>query len=108
MCDITGRDLTRFFRLWGGFYTPFDDEVDDYGKKRITVTQTQIDRTIADIKAKGYPEVDEKIEYICDANWKVFKNRLPVQPGTATKSGTKITMKGWQNVLLTKFIRMKN
>lgn len=98
MCDITGRDLTRFFRLWG-FYTPFDDEVDDYGKKRITVTQTQIDRTIADIKAKGYPEVDEKIEYICDANWKVFKNRLPVQPGTATKSGTKITMKGWQNVV---------
>lgn len=98
MCDVTGRDLTRFFRLWG-FYSPFDDEVDDYGKKRITITQTQIDRTIADIKAKGYPEVDEKIEYICDANWEVFKNRLQVQAGTATKSGSSITMTGWKNVV---------
>lgn len=98
MCDVTQTDLTDFFRKWG-YLSPFDREIDDYGKTRIVITQTQIDQAIADIKAKNYPTLTEKMEYICDSNWEVFKNQLPVQQGTATKSGKTITMNGWKNAV---------
>lgn len=98
MCDITKTDLTGFFGKWG-YLQPFDQTVDDYGQKRLQVTQTQIDRTFAEIKAKGYPIIIDKIEYICDANLEIFKNRSSVQTGTASKNGTTITMTDWKNVV---------
>lgn len=98
MCEITQTDLTEFFIKWG-YLSPVDMEIDDYGKRRITITQAQIDETIAGIKAKNYPILAEKMEYICDSNWQIFRDKLSVQQGTATKSGTKITMTGWKNVV---------
>ena len=97
MCDITQQDLTAFFRKWG-YLSPFDQTIDDYGNARILITQSQIDETVAGIKSKNYPPLTEKMEYICDSNWEVFKNRLSVQQGTATKSGARITMLNWKNV----------
>ncbi len=98
MCDITRTDLTPFFRKWG-YLTPFDQEIDDYGKARVTITQSQADKTIADIATKNHPLLTEKMEYICDSNWEIFKHRLAVQQGSATKNGTKITMTNWENVV---------
>lgn len=98
MCDITRTDLTDFFRRWG-FLSVFDAEVDDYGKKRVTITQKMIDDTVSEIKVKNHPEVTDPFEYICDANWELFKNRLPVQKGTAVKNGKNITLSGWKNVV---------
>ncbi|RNC63845.1 M60 family metallopeptidase [Proteiniphilum sp. X52] len=98
MCDVTRTDLTGFFRKWG-YLSPFDQTIDDYGNARILITQSQIDRTVADIKAKNYPLLSEKVEYICDSNWEVFKNRLPVKAGSTTKSGKTITMTGWKNAV---------
>lgn len=97
VCDIAQADLTDFFRKWG-YLSPFDGEIDDYGKRRFLLEQNRIDKAVAEIKAKNYPSAGEKIEYICDSNWKVFKDRLPVRQGTAVKSGKTITMTGWQNV----------
>ncbi len=98
ICDITETDLTRFFTRWG-YLSPFDDELDDYGKRRFTVTRKQVDDLIAEIGAKNYAPVTEAIEYICDSNWQLFRDKLPVQKGTATKNGAKITMSGWKNVV---------
>lgn|SRR3712207_1636623 len=98
MCDIAQADLTDFFKRWG-YLSPFDSEIDDYGKIRVVIDQSQIDRTIAAVKEKNYLPLIEKIEYISDSNWKIFRDRLPVRQGTAIKSGKNITMNGWQNVV---------
>lgn len=97
MCEITNKDLTDFFKKWG-YLTPFNQIIDDYGERRVEITQAQIDAVIADIKSKNYPPLDDKMEYICDSNWQVFRDKLPVQQGTASKSGKSITMNGWKNV----------
>ena len=98
ICDITETDLIRFFTRWG-YLSPFDDELDDYGKRRFTVTRKQVDDLIAEIGAKNYTPVTEAIEYICDSNWQLFRDKLPVQKGTATINGAKITTSGWKNVV---------
>lgn len=64
----------------------------------VKITQAQIDKTLAEIKAMGLPKVTDKIEYICDSNWQTFKNGASVQQGTAAKNGTTITLSGWKNV----------
>lgn len=91
-------DRWGFFYKWG-YLSPYDKVIDDYSTSHFLITQNQIDNVINEIKSKNYPALTDKMEYICDSNWEVFKNRLPLQPGTATKSGTNITMKGWQNVV---------
>lgn len=98
MCEITNKDLTYFFQKWG-YLTPFKQTIDDYGQREVEITQTQIDQTIDDIKLKNYPLLTDKIEYICDSNWQVFRDKLSVQQGTATKNGTTITISGWKNVV---------
>lgn len=98
VCDVTETNLTRFFKKWG-YLKPFDGVINDYGEGRLTVTQKQIDEVIAEIEAKNYPEVTDMIEYISDSNWTIFKDKLPIQKGTASMSGPTIEMKNWQNVV---------
>jgi len=98
MCALTRSDLTDFFRQWG-YLTPFDAEVDDYGTGRVTITQSQIDQLVNEIKAANYSPVTEKIAYICDSNWEMFRDKKSLQAGAANKSGLTITTTGWQNVV---------
>lgn len=98
MCEITQTDLTGFFSRWG-YLTPVDETIDDYGEEKLTITQNQIDQLINEIKNKNYASMTEKIEYICDSNWEIFKKRLPVQTGNASKNGSVITMNNWGNVV---------
>ncbi|MDD4777222.1 MAG: M60 family metallopeptidase [Fermentimonas sp.] len=97
MCDVTQTDLTDFFGKWG-YLSPYDKIIDDYGEGRFTITQNQIDKTTDEIKAKNYPLPTGKLEYICDSNVDVFKNRQQVKKGTVTVNSTTFTMKGWENV----------
>ncbi len=98
MCEVTETNLTRFFIRWG-YLVPFDKDIEHYGVRRITVTQKQIDDLIAEIESKNYAPMTEMIEYICDANWELFRDKLSVQAGTATKNHDHITMNGWKNVV---------
>jgi hypothetical protein len=98
MCDITQTDLIDFFSKWG-YLTPYDEVIDDYGSGQFLITQNQIDKVIAEVKAKNYPLLTDKAEYICDSNVSIFKNRLQVRKGAAKVSGTTLTMTGWENVV---------
>lgn len=98
MSDITKTDLIGFFKKWG-YLSEFDKELDDYGKARFTVEKDDIDKTIAYVKGKGYPDISEKLEYICDSNWEIFRDKKAVQKGTATVSGTSVEMSNWKNVV---------
>lgn len=46
LADAVLEDITEFFTK-SGFLTPIDQDIDDYCKKRYTVTQQMIDETIA-------------------------------------------------------------
>ena len=62
---------------------------------------SQIGRHHHDSRVDVYKRqpVTEAIEYICDSNWQLFRDKLPVQKGTATINGAKITTSGWKNVV---------
>ena len=51
MC-IRDRNVLDFFTKWG-FLTPVDKELDDYGKKQLTVTQDMIDALKQKVNALG-------------------------------------------------------
>lgn len=92
-----GYDLTDFFTKWG-FFEPIDIKKDDYGEKRILVTEdmaTNAKQRIADL---GLPKPTGTVEYICDLNADYYKNNNSIIKGTAQREGAKITMTGWKNV----------
>ncbi len=97
-CEVTQKDLTDFFKKWG-MLSPIDREIDDYGKGQLTITQAEIDNLISEIQSKGYEKPDAGINYICDANWEIFKNQATIVKGTATHSGKQFTMSNWENVV---------
>lgn len=64
VCEIAQEDLTDFFRIWG-FFEPLNNYiVNDYGEHKMTVYQSDINKTLAEI-AK-YPVKNREIIFIED------------------------------------------
>lgn len=74
VCNTGKMDMTDFFVAWG-FLRPIDNEINDYGVKRVRITQPQIDALIAEIKAKNYPAPVYRVEEITDKNYKSYINQ---------------------------------
>lgn len=99
ICSLTAQaNLLDFFEKWG-FLTPVDTEVDDYGIKKIAVTQADIDALKARVEALGYAKPDVALEYITDNTVDCYKNKAGVVSGSASRSGNTVTVTGWQNVV---------
>lgn len=97
-----GLDLTDFFVKWG-FLKPGTYKFNDtYTDGEVTVTETQINTLKNRIKTLGYSSPQHKLEYLCDENLEVYKKNATVVTGTATRSGSKLSMSGWQNVAVYK------
>ncbi|MCP1302238.1 M60 family metallopeptidase, partial [Chryseobacterium sp. S0630] len=81
-CDAVQEDLTGFFTKTG-FLKPINKSVDDYGIGQLTITQAQIDATIASIKSKNYQQpVSPVMNYISARSLAAFRNLLPVSGQT--------------------------
>ncbi|MBO7119734.1 MAG: leucine-rich repeat protein [Bacteroidaceae bacterium] len=63
-CQVAGEDLTDFFRIWGFFEPLTNYTVNDYGAHSMTVTQADIDATLAEIAQ--YPTKNFEILFIED------------------------------------------
>ena len=64
VCEIVQEDLTDFFTIWG-FFEPLNNYiVNDYGEHKMTVYQSDINKTLAEI-AK-YPTKNREIIFIED------------------------------------------
>lgn len=64
VCEVAQEDLTDFFRIWG-FFEPLNNYiVNDYGEHKMTVYQSDINKTLAEI-AK-YPVKNREIIFIED------------------------------------------
>lgn len=67
-CALANLNLLDFFRTWG-FLTPVDRTFNDYGNKRFTITQEQIDALVTEITGKNYPmPAHNNIHEITDTN----------------------------------------
>lgn len=71
VCDFSHIDFTSFFEDWG-FLTPVDKTFSDYGTKRFTITQAQVDELKKEIASKGYPEAPGNLFEITDDNYGSF------------------------------------
>lgn len=97
--EMAGYDLTDFFEKWGFFREVNRDEV-DYGKAHFEITQEMAASARNEVKGKRLPDISGiALEYITDNNWEIFKEQSEVVEGTAAKSGNRISMKNWQNVV---------
>lgn len=96
---LSGYNLLDFFEKWG-FLTPVDVEIDDYGKGMMTVTQARIDEIKQRVNALGLPKPDVALEYISDNTWELYKGKPAIVRGTASRSGDKLMMDGWRNVVV--------
>ena len=94
--QIAKLDLAEFFTKWG-FLTPVNQQVDDYAKGQMVITQEEADAIRA--KTSAYSKPAHNFEYICEHNIDIYKKDAAIQKGTATRAGNKITMTGWQNAV---------
>lgn len=112
---ISGMNLLDFFTKWG-FLTPVDKELDDYGKKQLTVTQDMIDALKQKVNALGGTRPDVALEYISDNTYELYKTKPAIIKGenathapktftvgsgdnAMTYNGETITIKNWTNVV---------
>ena len=64
-CEAAQEDLTEFFRAYGCFVPVDGTFVGDYTNSKYYLTQEEIDKAIAEVKAKGYP-INNKPLFIND------------------------------------------
>lgn len=112
---ISSMNLLDFFTKWG-FLTPVDKELDDYGKKQLTVTQDMIDALKQKVNALGGTQPDVALEYISDNTYELYKTKPAIIKGenathspktftvgsgdnAVTYNGETITIKNWTNVV---------
>lgn len=63
VCEVAQEDLTDFFTAWG-FFEPCQLVIDDYGVRNLTVSQDDIDRTLAEISQ--YTKKNREILFVED------------------------------------------
>ena len=67
VCRISGLNMLDFFEKWG-FLTPVDTELNDYGTKKFTVTESQITALEEEISKEGYAMPHKDVHLIQEDN----------------------------------------
>ena len=68
VCEVAQEDLTDFFRIWGFFESLSNYTINDYGEYHLTVLQSDIDKTLAEISK--YPKnreilfIEDRADYV--------------------------------------------
>lgn len=98
---VSGYNLIDFFTKWG-FLRAVDEDMLEYERKRrIKITQAQIDAVkqriaaIPGIKSLGAVP----LHYISDRTVEQFRTKAAIVRGTATRDDRVITLLNWQNVV---------
>lgn len=76
-CDSAKLNLLPFFEK-AGMLKPINAYVADYGSGWNKISQQMIDNLKKYVAAKGYPDINEEINYINAYNYNVYSNKLPL------------------------------
>lgn len=71
VCRVGNRNMLDFFDKWG-YLKAVDTSINDYGSKRLVITQKQIDDFKAEINSKNYPKPTIEVHTLTDENYKSF------------------------------------
>lgn len=80
-CDAAQEDLTEYFRLWGFFIPCKELHFGDYTNYYVSLTEAEIEKAIAEVKAKNYPE-NLQIMFVEDRQ--IQRERTDIWAHTAT------------------------
>ncbi|MBQ1254113.1 MAG: M60 family metallopeptidase [Alistipes sp.] len=69
-CDVAKEDLTEFFEKWG-FFTVCDEIIDDYGNKRLLITEDMV-KQIKDHAAQYPKPTKQNLWFISNYNLQKF------------------------------------
>lgn len=72
VCNLSKTNMLDFFKKWG-FLTPINATINDYGNRKLIITQQDVDALIAEIEAKNYEKPVKDITLIRDDNFNDFK-----------------------------------
>ena len=99
VCDVAGEDLTGFFEAWG-FLSPIDQDISDYGTRRMTITEEQVSELKDYIAERPYGNPSGMLRYITDSTVDLYRSGDRVKTGTGRREGNNFTMEGWENVVV--------
>jgi len=71
VCNTGKMNMIEFFEEWG-FLRPIDRVINDYGDKKLKITQEQIDELKAEINAKNYPKPEIKVQDLTDLTYRQY------------------------------------
>ena len=94
--DLTKTDLSEFFGFWG-FLQPGSGTVSEYGTANVTLTQSMVNNVTSHIRQYELPK--HKIQYIRCDNVELFRTNAAIVQGTVIKTGNRVTLNNWQNVV---------
>lgn len=97
-CDSAGLNLLPFFER-AGMLKPINAYIADYGSGWNKISEKMIADLKAHVKAKGYPDIHEEVNYINVHNYKVYRDRLPLQVPAKTGTGCTNDNKGKVKVM---------
>jgi len=104
-CNIAKTDFTDFFEKWG-LLAVIDENVADHSSlqnvvnysRGFRISQKQIDELKNHVKRYKKPE--QNIHYLHDECVETFVRNGKIKKGSVEKTGNKINMKGWENVVV--------
>jgi hypothetical protein len=88
VCEIAQEDLTDFFTVWGFFEPLTNYTVNDYGAHSMTVKQSDIDNTLAEIAQ--YPVKNREILFIEDRADYVLTTDFLTTPGQRRRESSQV------------------
>ena len=85
VCDSTGLDFLDFFEK-AGMLRPINAFIEDYGADWLKISESMIQELRDYVAEKGYKKPEGEINYISARNWKIYRDRLPLE-GAAVGEG---------------------
>ena len=92
VCDSTGLDFLDFFEK-AGMLRPINAFIEDYGAAWLKISEGMISELREYVAQKGYPKPQGEINYISARNWKIYRDKLPLE-GASVGEGCTVVPAG--------------
>ena len=104
VCEATQMDFLDFFEK-AGMLRPINAYIEDYGADWLKINESMIQELRNHVAEKGYKKPEGEINYISARNWKIYRDRLPLEgaavgEGCSETSGRiKVMHNVWKNAV---------
>lgn len=100
-CDVSGEDLTDFFKSWGLLRAvEYQGNYEGYGSGSLVLSCTpeQVEKLVS--YAKKYPKPAANLQYIHDDCVNLFQKGATLSKGSVKIEKNKVTLTDWKNAVV--------